>query len=158
MMKRKEYDYYPTPNWCFEELPLDWKRFTGAHEPCGGDGRIISFLQSNEIPTTYSEIREGNNFLDWEGYTDLILTNPPFNQTIEFLHHSLTRANTVIMLLPLRFLASIGRKQFHQINTPTGLIILSRRPCFVEGRSDNTDYAWHIWDKTDRTPENLNWL
>ena len=157
-MKRKEYDFYPTPDWCFENLQLDWIRFKEAHEACRGDGRIVSFLQSKGIPTTYSEIREGKSFFDWGGYTDLILTNPPFNEAQEFVRYSLTRANTVIMLLRLGFLSSIKRKQFNQINKPTGLIILSKRPSFVEGRSDNSDYAWFIWDKTDRTPRDLNWL
>ena len=55
-MTRREYDFYPTPDWCFEDLPLDWERFTGAHEPCGGDGRLVNFLQSKGITTTYSEI------------------------------------------------------------------------------------------------------
>ena len=35
---RNKYDYYPTPEWCYENLPIDWSQFEIALEPAAGDG------------------------------------------------------------------------------------------------------------------------
>ena len=32
-MSRSPYDYYPTPEWCYENLPIDWSQFKTAMEP-----------------------------------------------------------------------------------------------------------------------------
>ena len=158
-MARRAFDYYSTPEWCYKELPIQWELFESAHEePCSGDGRIVRFLESKGINTTSSEIREGRNYLDWTGYTDLILSNPPYNQAKEFIEHSLVRANTVIMLLRLGFLSSQKRYPFNTINPITGLYTLSRRPHFINGKSDYSDYAWFCWDKTNRTSTGFNWV
>ena len=42
---RNKFDYYPTPEWCYEKLPVDWSQFNSALEPGSGDGRIVNFLE-----------------------------------------------------------------------------------------------------------------
>ena len=157
-MARQALDYYPTPEWCYEELPINWKLFKSAHEPCSGDGRIVCFLESRGIPTTWSEISEGKNFLEWTGHTDLIIGNPPYSKAQEFVEHSLVRANTVIMLLRLAFLSSKKRYPFNTINQITALYTLASRPRFINGKSDYSDYGWFVWDKTNRTSIGFNWI
>ena len=148
-------DFYPTPKWCYENLDIDWNLFKSAHEPCRGDGRIQSWLEEHNIPTTYSEITEGLDFFNWKETTDLIITNPPFSLAQEFIDHSLPRSNTVIMLMRINFLGSIKRYSWWKDRTPTSLYVLSKRPSFTGSGTDATEYCWYVWDKTSRLPSGI---
>ena len=149
-------DFYATPPWCYENLEIDWSIFSSAHEPCRGDGRIHFFLEEEQkLPCTYSEINEGKDFFDWEEGTDLILTNPPFSIAREFIDHSLATCETCIMLLRINYLGSIGRHEWWKENTPIALHVLSKRPSFTGKGTDATDYAWYVWDKSDRLEKGI---
>lgn len=143
-------DFYPTPLWCLENLDIDWSKFTSAHEPCRGDGRIYNWLADKGLNTSYSEITEGLDFFDWGSQVDLIITNPPFSIAQEFISHATKHADTVFMLLRLNFLGSIKRYEWWKANTPTALYVLSKRPSFTGSGTDATDYAWFVWDKSDK--------
>ena len=143
-------DFYATPPWCYENLDIDWKMFASAHEPCRGDGRIQFFLEEEQgIPCSYSEIMEDKDFFDWNTPVDLILTNPPFSLAKEFIEHSVVLAPTVLMLLRINYLGSIGRHKWWKDYTPTALHVLSKRPSFTGKGTDATDYAWYVWDKKE---------
>lgn len=150
-------DFYPTPSWCYKNLEIDWTQFESAHEPCRGDGRISDWL-GTYVPTTYSEIREGKDFFDWTEGCDLILTNPPFGIAQEFIDHSIAHAQTVIMLLRINYLGSISRHEWWKQNAPTSLFVLSKRPSFTGMGTDATDYAWYVWDKTDRIATGVHFV
>ena len=81
---------------------------------------------------------------------DIIITNPPFKLAMEFLEKSLKEADVCIYLLRLGFLESKKRREFHQKNPPTNLIVLSERPSFVAGGTDKTAYAWYVYDPKNR--------
>lgn len=151
-------DFYPTPLWCAENLDIDWSRFTSAHEPCRGDRRLYEWLKTKNIPTTYTEITEGLDFFEWSASTDLIFTNPPFSLAAEFIDHSTKHANTVFMLLRLNYLASIKRYEWWKNNPPVALYVLSKRPSFTGSGTDATDYAWFVWDKTERIPRGVHFV
>jgi len=151
-------DFYPTPQWCFENLEIDWTQFSSAHEPCAGDHRIVDFLTEQGLSVTHTDILEGTNFLHWTDHTDLILSNPPFQLAKEFIVHSINHANTVIMLLRLNYLGSISRHEWWKLNSPTALYVLSKRPSFTGGGSDATEYAWFVWDATDRIPRGVSFV
>ena len=149
-------DFYATPPWCYENLNIDWSAFSSAHEPCRGDGRIHFFLEEEQnLPCTYSEINEGKDFFDWEEGTDLILTNPPFSIAKEFIDHSLANSQTCIMLLRINYLGSISRHEWWKENTPIAIHVLSKRPSFTGKGTDATDYAWYVWDKSDRLDKGI---
>lgn len=149
-------DFYATPPWCYENLDIDWTLFSSAHEPCRGDGRIQFFLESDlSIPTTYSEIMEDKDFFEWSDGTDLILTNPPFSIAREFIDHSLEHCNTCIMLLRINYLGSISRHEWWKQNKPTALHVLSKRPSFTGKGTDATDYAWFVWDKSEKLEKGI---
>ena len=151
-MPRNAYDFYPTPEWCYENLPIDWSLFKTAHEPCKGDGRILSFLENKGIETSWTEIQEGKDYFEWSGKVDLILTNPPFSIAKEFIEHSMMCSTTVIMLLRINFLGSQARHDFWNQFPPDGLIILSKRPSFTGKGTDATDYAWFVWSDKKENP------
>lgn len=149
-------DFYATPPWCYENLDIDWSLFDKAHEPCRGDGRIQFFLEEEQgVPCSYSEITEDKDFFEWTEGTDLILSNPPFSIAQEFIDHALAHSSTCIMLLRINFLGSIGRHAWWKENTPTSMYVLSKRPSFTGKGTDATDYAWFVWDKTDRLPRGV---
>ena len=152
-------DFYPTPPWCYENLDIDWSTFSSAHEPCRGDGRIQFFLEEEQgLPCTYSEIMEDKDFFEHTESTDLILSNPPFSIAKEFIDHSLKLSNTCIMLLRINYLGSIGRHAWWKENTPTALHVLSKRPSFTGKGTDATDYAWYVWDKTERLSRGVSFV
>lgn len=152
-------DFYPTPLWCIENLDLDWSKFETAHEPCKGDGRLYDWLISKSIATTYTEITEGLDFFDWNGPTDLIITNPPFSLAAEFVDHACKNATTVFMLLRLNLLIpSIKRYEWWKSNPPVALYVLSKRPSFTGSGTDATDYAWFVWDKSSRIPRGVHFV
>ena len=64
-MSRSPYDYYPTPEWCYENLPIDWSQFKTAMEPCEGDCRITKFLQNKGIEVYTCEIQHDKDFFDY---------------------------------------------------------------------------------------------
>lgn len=152
-------DFYPTPPWCYENLEIDWSKFSSAHEPCRGDGRIEDWLASEcGLPTTYSEILEDKDFFEYTDDVDLIITNPPFSIAKEFIDHSLEISNTCIMLLRINYLGSISRHEWWKKQPPTAMFVLSKRPSFTGKGTDATDYAWFVWDKTDRIPRGIHFV
>lgn len=151
-------DFYPTPLWCAENLNINWSAFKTAHEPCKGDGRLYDFLASKGLDTSYTEITEGLDFFDWDDNVDLIFTNPPFSLAQEFITHSVARANTVIMLLRINFLASIKRYDWWAKTPPNALYVLSKRPSFTGSGTDATDYAWFVWDKSGNIPAGIHFV
>ena len=151
-------DFYPTPPWCYENLTIDWSQFNSAHEPCRGDGRIQTFLETKGVPCTYSEIREDKDFFDWKEDVDLILTNPPFSLAQEFIDHSIDHAATVFMLLRLNYLGSIKRHEWWVSKPPAALWVFSKRPSFTGNGTDATDYAWFCWDHTERIEHGIHFV
>ena len=180
-------DGYQTPVSAIEPL-LPYINFTKVksfYEPCAGDGNILDsvlrpmYFADHNCKDSFSEITTGSDYFKddvvgrFNGKVDLIVTNPPFSQAIQFLQKSLLEANTVIYLLRLNFLAAKSRKEFFEQHKPDYIFVLSKRPCFVwvcstkgcsrkypvdykercvcGGRvkpgTDATEYAWFVWDK-----------
>lgn len=153
-----EFDFYPTPLWCLENLKVDWGSFVTAHEPCKGSGQLLDYLEEQGLDCSYSELREGKDFFDWNGNVDLILTNPPFTLAQEFIEYSIAHADTVIMLLRINYLGSKARHDWWKANKPTALHVLSKRPSFTGVNTDSSEYAWYIWDKTEKTEKGIFWV
>jgi len=153
---RSPNDYYPTPPWCYENLNIDFSGFKTALEPCRGDGRIYSFLKNKGLDTYWAELSEGIDYLDtpFENI-DLIFTNPPFSIADKFIEKALSESPSVVMLLRLNYLGSQKRFEFWKKYPVTGLIVLSKRPSFTGTGTDSTEYAWFIWDKTDKLPKGI---
>lgn len=115
---RRADDYYATPAWCtlaiLRHLPLRPKQ--RAFDPCAGDGAILRAIRSlypmsveidgielDEGRAKAAGVRQGDALAieDW-GKPDLVLTNPPFSASMQFVEASLARVavgGTVAMLL-----------------------------------------------------------
>src|SRR6516162_8138921 len=98
------------------------------------------------------DIRPGRDFLthQYDGSYDLIITNPPYSKSLEFIQRAISLRSehgAVAMLLRLNFLCSQQRASWRmRSNTPTGLYPSPRRPDFTGGGGDATEYARFVWD------------
>jgi hypothetical protein len=167
---RRADDYYATPAWCVRAL-LASVQLPGGRwlEPAAGDGAIIHAVleQRRDVSFAACEIDETHqkplesagaaliridDFVSlerWEPvpvtpYYRVVVTNPPFSQSLEFVEACLRRAPIVVMLLRLNWLASQKRNPFLREHTPS-VYILPRRPSFTGTGTDATDYAWMVW-------------
>lgn len=151
--KRRPNDFYATPDYTVDSLFqfIKWNKMISFFEPCKGDGAIYDKVPGNKHKF-YTELSEGKDYFEYKPYNkfDLIVTNPPFSLAKEFLDKSLTEAHTVCYLLRLNFLgAQVRNEWWNQIRPPEKLIVLSRRPKFINNQADATEYAWFCWDNME---------
>lgn len=161
-------DFYPTPAWCVDRL-LDVVQLPSGRwlEPAVGDGAIIRAVDRHYpmglIRWTAVDIRDVSypgaihgDFLDIDitpepptymsgRYYDVVITNPPYNQALDFIKKSMTLGCFVVMLLRIDFLASAHRASFFAKNMPN-VCVLPNRPSFTGRGTDATEYAWFVWD------------
>ena len=159
-------DAYPTPVWAVRAL------LAGCHlpggtwlEPAAGDGAIVRMVNACRRDVTWyaCDVREEcwpaieplvddgaiGDFLqlDWSDWPApaVIITNPPYSLAEAFVRKALeVPGAVVVMLLRLNWLAGQKRAAWLRANTPS-VYVLPRRPAFVNGRTDATDYGWLVW-------------
>jgi len=151
--KRVANDFYPTPGYTIDSMLnlINWNEVNTFLEPCKGDNAIY-----NKVPDTvdkhWCELSLGRDYLESiesQEY-DLIVTNPPFSIADQFIQKSLSESKTVCYLLRLNYFGAQKRnKWWNEIGTPNKLLVLSRRPKFINNQADATEYAWFCWDKQD---------
>ena len=177
--KRHIADYYVTPvkdiitflGALDEEVSLDiWDKT--ILDPCaGGDpSHDMSYPKAlreyyaipddwNDIKTI--DIREDSlaetkcNYietkLDYKPF--LIISNPPFNQAMEFIKKALDDVEDggyVAMLLRLNFLETKARKDFFDNYMPTWIFVHHKRMSFTDaGGTDSVAYCHMVWKKND---------
>ncbi|MGR3071476.1 DNA methyltransferase [Vibrio vulnificus] len=152
-----ERELYPTPPEVVDALlskltihPTD--RFL---EPCYGTGAIYEKIDLPESQKSFAEIEKGIDYLTTDfGQQDIIITNPPFSLTEEFIRKSLSELapnGTMAYLQRVNFLGSAVRLPFwFEIGFPPKVPVIVPRPRFVGGGSDSCEYAWFIWDNGNR--------
>ena len=149
---------YPTPIEHVRTLMryLRFKSDDTFFEPCYGDhGAIYHEVPLPNSQKKFAEIRLGLDYLTLPfALVDVIITNPPFSLTCEFLRKSrsmLKPNGTLIYLQRVNFLGSNKRVDFwNEFGFPEKLSVLVPRPRFTGGNSDSCEYAWFIWDEGGR--------
>jgi hypothetical protein len=152
---------YPTPSWCvrrlLEALPLP----SGAWlEPCVGEGAICDAVDATpgvDRPawTTWDirpvrdvdeigDARELARDIPADNPFRVCITNPPFSLAAELFVALRPKAEHLVFLLRLNWLASASRHPLLAADMPA-VWVLPNRPCFVGGKSDATEYAWMHW-------------
>jgi hypothetical protein len=155
----RENELYPTPDNVVDALiaqlvlrPTD--RFL---EPCIGTGAIYDKINLPEAQKSWAELDRGVDYLTTSfGQQDVIITNPPFSITTDFLLKSLSELapdGTLAYLQRVNFLGSKLRVPFWaQVGFPNKTPVIVPRPRFVGGGSDSCEYSWFIWDSGNRFP------
>ncbi len=154
-------EFYPTPDNVVDALlaQLQLRQEDTFLEPCKGEGAIYNKVNLAEWDKTYAEITMGLDYLDidYGDYLfDVIITNPPFSLTEEFLRKSLKELapdGTLAYLQRVNFLGSKRRVPFWaEVGFPNKTPVIVPRPRFVGGGSDSCEYCWFIYDKGNRFP------
>lgn len=96
------------------------------------------------------------------GVADLIIGNPPFSLSEDFVHHlrdHMTEDGLLVFLLRLNFLATQERYEtLWSKYQPAKVYPLVARPGFTsEGKTDGTDYGIVVWRK-DTSPTTMEWI
>ena len=152
-------EFYPTPDNVVDALlaQLQLRPTDLFLEPCKGAGAIYNKIKLPEINKDWCEITQGRDYLDevFENM-DVIITNPPFSLTEQFLKKSLEELapdGTLAYLQRVNFLGSAKRVPFWaEIGFPDKTPVIIPRPRFVGGGSDSCEYCWFIYDKGNRFP------
>lgn len=66
-------------------------------EPCAGDGHFLQHLPGAD----WCKIKQGRDFLSYEGRVDWIVTNPPWSQIRPFFLRSFKVADQVVFLMTI---------------------------------------------------------
>ena len=155
-------EHYPTPVHSVEALlaQLVLRPTDTFLEPCRGEHRRIFdriALPANQ--KSWAELSEDVDYLNTNfGKQDVIITNPPFSLTEEFLTKSMSELasdGTLVYLQRVNYLGAIKRVPFWtRIGFPEKLSVLVPRPKFNPDskHGDSCEYAWFIWDKGNRFP------
>ena len=177
--KRHIADYYVTPvkdiitflGALDEEVSLDiWDKT--ILDPCAGGDQSHDMSYPKALREYYAipddwngiktiDIREDSlaetkcNYietkLDYKPF--LIISNPPFNQAMEFIKKALDDVEDggyVAMLLRLNFLETKARKDFFDNYMPTWIFVHHKRMSFTDaGGTDSVAYCHMVWKKND---------
>lgn len=150
-------ELYPTPPEVVDALMavLTLRKTDKFLEPCYGTGAIYEKVNLPENQKSFAEIEQGIDYLTTPfKKQDVIITNPPFSLTEEFIAKSLSELaedGTMAYLQRVNFLGSIKRIPFWaQYGFPTKTPVIVPRPKFVKSKSDSCEYMWFIWDKGNR--------
>lgn len=149
---------YPTPRSVVVALlsHLNIRPTDNFLEPCRGTDAIWSHISLPDSQKHWAEIEQGKDYLKtkFPNKMDIIITNPPFSLTEEFIEKSLSELNedgTMAYLQRVNFLGSKKRVPFwKKVGFPDKSPIIVPRPRFVGGNSDSCEYAWFIWDRGNR--------
>lgn len=157
-----EKELYPTPDEVVDALIkcLNLRPGDKFLEPCRGTGSIYNKVILPNNQKHFAELSEGIDYLETPfEKMDVIITNPPFSLSEEFIRKSLSELaddGTMLYLQRVNFLGSITRIEFwEEIGMPNKLLTIIPRPRFVKGKSDACEYAWFVWDRGNRLDRNL---
>ncbi len=101
-------------------------------------------------------------------YTGDIVTNPPFNTSLEFITQGLRvlkPGGKMCYLLPIRYLEGKQRKkEIYDINPPKLILMFSGRVNCLMGGVENKKassmmaFAWFIWEKGYQGDTVIKWI
>ncbi len=158
---RKERDLYETPDWVTDALiPHIPRRPCQIWDPACASGKMVRRLRVH-YPVCASDVHEtGDDFLMMDKApdgTDMISTNPPYEDAQQFIEHALRLMEPcrglVAMLLRCDF--DHAKKRAHLFRDCPAfakkLALTKRIAWFLEANgkpkaSPSFNHAWFIWD------------
>ena len=139
-IKTNSYQTWETPWQAVTPLAihLNRKKYKVVWEPACGNGQLARILRKLGFEVICTDIKYGQDFFS---YTppydyDVIVTNPPFSQRIQFLRRCYKLNKPFALLMPTIFTIEMGQIfRRHGIE----LLVLTRRMRFVkEGKKSTT--------------------
>lgn len=131
------------------EHPMSYPKAIKKHYILKSDGSNIKTIDIRE--DSLSDIK-GDYLKTQLWYSPyVIITNPPFNQAMEFIKKALNDVREegyVIMLLRLNFLETKSRKEFFDKYMPKYIFVHHKRMSFIQGGgTDSVAYCHMVWQK-----------
>lgn len=146
--ERDPRDFYETPRWAVEAA-LDWlSPWTPTLDPCAGHGALLvrggRGIEIDPFILRGPLISTGDGLaLLWRG--ERVFMNPPFGDAQRWIIKAVDEADSACVLMRLGYLAGQKRREWWIAHPPDGILVLSRRPSFAHGKTDNADYCWVAW-------------
>jgi len=173
---RAEHDYYATDPRCIDDLfSIGLSKDIPIWEPACGEGHLSRRMKEAGFTVRESDLVDrgiGAEVLDFlktnETWDGDIVTNPPYNKSMEFVLKSLettTNRGMVYMFLKLTFLE--GQKRYDELFSkfpPASIHVYSaRQKCAKNGDFENTGssaacYAWFVWSKGFNGSPQIKWI
>lgn len=91
-----EKDLVMTPEWLAKDIVEHFQPTGFLLDPCRGAGAF--FNQFDFHNSDWCELSEGRDFLEYEGFADWIITNPPWSKMRLFLLQGMKVADNVVYL------------------------------------------------------------
>lgn len=153
---RRELDFYPTP----PEVTIALMEFLKL-KPCKiwecacGNGAMSNVIKNYGHEVIATDLNTGTDYLKTEGKADVIITNPPFNLSAEFIEKALNEADIVAMVLKSQYWHAKKRIDLFTKNPPAYILPLTWRPDFlyqerVKGGKTGAptmEIIWTVWIK-----------
>ena len=167
----EEGEFFPTPRevvYALLESPLVDLPGGRWIEPCAGTGRIISAVNEmrDDVSWTICELNKmfkpnlqkvmglNDDLLGFGDFVhrrwdypmaDVLIMNPPFTLTMQFVLAAMKRARTVVLFQRQAWFGSKQRSPWLCKHSPDRHQ-LGWRPSFrPDGKVDNCDYNWYVW-------------
>ena len=153
-VKRRDLDFYPTPNEVTEALIKSFRIEKQLIWECAcGIGNMSKVLKkyNDVISTDISENSYGEtniDFLKTYRVSDWIITNPPFKLSSLFIEHATSQCDNVAFLLKTQYWHASKRTELFRNNPPAYILALNWRPDFLfgeKGGSPTMDVCWNVW-------------
>lgn len=170
----EENEFYPTDRRCIYSLleERDLVKLPGGLwiEPCAGSGRIISAVnklrddirwlvcelnpafnpQLRELERPQDSILPYGDFVHREWVrapiADVLIMNPPFSLTMQFVRAALLRARWVVCLQRQGWFSGMaGRGPWLEKYCPDEASLPFRPSFRPDGKTDSCEYSWFIW-------------
>ena len=109
-------------------IPKEWTIW----EPCAGAGRMAAGLRAMGYRVLSTDISEGCDFMKYEPKEayDAIVTNPPFNLSLECMLRADELGKPWAFLLPISKLEGQKKQEYYR-TIELNLLMLRRRPKFL---------------------------
>jgi len=165
---RKNNDFYPTPEIATIKL-LEKESFKGDIWECAcGDGAISKPLIKNNYNVYSSDLIDrgygepGINFLESNKQVDNIVTNPPFNLSLEFFEQAFKLTKYKIAFLhKLTYLEGLKRyEKIFKLNKLKNIYVFSKRLAFEKNGKNNglMCFAWFVFDVNYNGKPTIDWI
>ena len=167
----EENEFYPTPrNAILALLESDLVELPGGVwiEPCAGSGRIVSTVNDFrddvswimcELDTRFApclaQLKREHDVIapfgdfvhrEWPlPKASVLIMNPPFSMTMQFVQCGLTRADWVVSLQRQGWFGTRDRAPWLRDHCPDSFQIPRRLSFRPDGRVDNCEYSWFVW-------------
>jgi hypothetical protein len=168
----EEAEFYPTPRpVILALLESDRVELPGGVwiEPCAGTGRIIKTVNDFrddvdwrmvELQDQFDSylrplVRPGRDAIlpygdfvhrEWEEpKADVLIMNPPFSLTLQFVQAGLKRARIVVCLQRQGWFGTQDRAPWLTRHCPDSNQIPWRPSFRPDGKVDNCEYSWFVW-------------